>query len=274
MKDLPKDRRSGCCNRRELLKSLAGIFGSCSAAGLLDRSAFATIAQSGAQPSNVDVEMVEYPSGDTTIQAYVAAPKGGAKHPAVVVIHDPRGLNDYFRTIAQRFANEGVVALVPDLVSRSGGASRMKPAELSGAIGSLPLSQVIDDLKAGVTYLAGRSGANPQAISSVGFGWSGFRSFVLATAEPRLRRSVVFYGTSPETGYDKIQAAVLAHYAKWDNRLTGNALWTEEMMQKAGKKYRYYVYDADNDFFDDTNPRYNAQAATLAWKRTLDFIRT
>jgi carboxymethylenebutenolidase len=69
-----------------------------------------------------------------------------------------------------------------------------------------------------------------------------------------------------------VHAPVLAHYAKWDNRLTGNAMWIDEQMKKAGKKFTYYVYEADHGFFNDTNPRYNADAAKLAWNRTLDFL--
>ena len=148
-------------------------------------------------------------------------------------------------------------------------------AEATEAVGLLPIYGAIDDLKAGFAYLEKQPEVDPQKISSLGFCWGGWRSFMLATAEPKLYRAVVFYGTSPESGYENIQAPVLAHYAKWDNRITGNALWTAEMMKKAGKKYQYYVYEkTDHAFFNDTGPRHNPEASALAWKRTLEFLRS
>ena len=133
----------------------------------------------------------------------------------------------------------------------------MKTAEdATEAIGGLPLFGVIDDLKASVEFLSWHASVDSPKISSVGFCWGGWRSFMLATVEPRLYRAVVFYGSSPQSGFENIQAPVLAHYAEWDTRITGNALWTEQMIKQAGKKYQYYVYPkTEYAFFNDTGPR-------------------
>jgi carboxymethylenebutenolidase len=271
--------RSGEFSRRELLGSLVALTGSYAAAHLfLETSGVAqsVISPREAQSANVEAERVRYRSGDAEIQAYLAKPKGGGKHPAVIVIHENRGLNEHIRDVARRFAAEGFAGLAPDLLSRAGGTGKMKTeAEATEAVGLLPLYGILDDLKAGFAYLETHPEADPRKISSVGFCWGGWRSFMLAAAEPKLYRAVVFYGASPESGYENIHAPVLAHYAKWDNRITGNALWTEEMMKKAGKKYQYYVYEkTDHAFFNDTGPRHNPQASALAWKRTLEFLRS
>jgi carboxymethylenebutenolidase len=112
-------------------------------------------------------------------------------------------------------------------------------------------------------------------LASVGFCWGGFRSFTLATAAPNLRKVVLFYGSSPDSGFEKIQASVLAHYAEWDNQITGNAFWTKEVMERAGKTFEYHVYPrTDHAFFNDTGPRYVPEAAKLAWRRTVDFLKS
>jgi len=177
--------------------------------------------------------------------------------------------------VARRFAAEGFVTLAPDLLSRIGTTAKMKtPEEATEAIAALPLLDTIADLRGGFDFLAQRPEVDSQKIACVGFCWGGWRSFMLATVEPKLYRAIVFYGSSPDSGFEKIQAPVLAHYAKWDNRITGNALWTDEKMKQAGKKFQYYVYpDTDHAFFNDTGPRYNPQAAKLAWTRTLEFLR-
>ena len=272
--------RSGLTSRRDLLKSLIAATGGYAAAQLfLESSGLAQpipARRDEASAANVSAETVHFASGDVQVEGYIAKPKDSGKHPAVIVIHENRGLNEHIRDVTRRFATEGFVALAPDLLSRLGGTAKMKsPEDATDAIGSMnPLSSVTD-LKATFEYLETRPDVDSEKIASVGFCWGGWRSFMLATVEPNLYRTVVFYGSSPDTNFDKIQAPVLAHYAKWDNRITGNSLWTGEQMKKAGKKYQYYVYDkTDHAFFNDTGPRYNPDAAKLAWKRTLDFLRS
>jgi carboxymethylenebutenolidase len=271
--------RRGDLSRRQLLRSLVALTGSYTAAHLfLEASGVAesVISPREAEAANVDAEMVLYPSGDVGIQAYLARPRGGGKYPAVIVIHENRGLNEHIRDVARRLAAEGFAALAPDLLSRVGGTAKMRTQhEATEAIGLLPVFAIIDDLKAGFAYLEHHPEVEPARIASVGFCWGGWRSFTLATVEPKLHRAVVFYGTSPESGYESIRAPVLAHYARWDNRITGNALWTEEMMRNAGKRYQYYVYEeTDHAFFNDTGPRHNPKASALAWQRTLKFLRS
>lgn len=271
--------RQGVITRRDLLRSLIAVTGSYTAAHLfLETTGLAAtlVSQVESVAANVTAETVHYSSGELQIGGYLVKPKSAGPHPAVIIIHENRGLNEHIRDVARRFAAEGFVALGPDLLSRAGGTAKMRSErEATEAINRLPLSGVVDDLKAGFEYLSKQPEVNPQRISSVGFCWGGWRSFMLATVAPQLYRAVVFYGSSPTTGYENIRASVLAHYAQWDYQITGNALWTADRMKQAGKKFTYYVYpESEHAFFNDTAPRHNPPAAKLAWTRTLEFLRS
>jgi carboxymethylenebutenolidase len=265
--------------RRELLKSVAGLAGSLAMMQLiLTQNAFASPASSaqGAQ-TDVDTETVSYPSDVFKIQAYIAKPSGEGKHPGIILIHDNRGLNDDLKALAKRFAAAGFVTMAPNLASRVADTSNMLTAEASNAaLSQISPSSSVDDLRAGFTFLSQYPGVDATKISSVGFGWGGWRSFMLATEVPSLYRSVVFCGNTPISGLENIHAPVLAHYAQYDFRTTGNAIYTEKELKELGKKFTYYVYPGvTNAFFStDAGPRYNAAAADLAWTRTLDFLKS
>jgi carboxymethylenebutenolidase len=267
-------------SRRGLLQSLVAATGSYALAHLFLESsglAASVISQREASAANVDAETVRYPSssGGYQIEGYLAKPKGAGPHPAVIVIHENRGLNEHIREVTRRFATEGFVALGPDLLSQVGGTGKMKtPDEATAVLGDLPLDGVLDDLKVSFNYLGKDQGVNAQKISAVGFCWGGWRSFMMATQIPELYRTVVFYGSTPDGGLEKVKAPVLAHYAERDHAITGDALWTQKQMKKLGKRFQFFVYaDTDHAFFNDTGPRYNASAAKLAWARTLAFLR-
>lgn len=270
--------RQGGISRRDFLQSLVALMGSYSAAHLfLESSGLAAtlISAREAQAADITTETVNYPSGAIQVEAYLAKPRLSGKHPAVLVIHENRGLNEHIRDVTRRFAMEGFLSIAPDLLSRAGGTGKMPsvPAATE-ALGSLPINEVIEDLKAGYKFLQSHAEVDSQKISSVGFCWGGWRSFVLAMEVPQLYRAVVFYGSTPESGFEKIQAPILAHYAEWDYSISGNRVWTEERMQEAGKKFQHHFYpQTDHAFFNDTGPRHNPEASALAWKRTLEFLR-
>jgi carboxymethylenebutenolidase len=272
--------RRGLIDRRELMKSIIAATGGYAAAHLfLESSGLAAtlISSQEAQASNVDAETVHYASGDVEVQAYLAKPKGGdAKHPGVIVIHENRGLNEHIRDVTRRFASEGFVAMAPDLLSRAGGTGKMvSPEAAIAAIGQLPPRASVQDLQAGYAFLEKSPDVDPAKISSVGFCWGGWRSFMLATMVPTLHRAVVFYGSTPTEGLQNIQAPVMANYAQLDYRITGGAMATEKEMKELGKKFSYYVYpNANHAFFNDTGDRYSPDAAKLAWTRTLEFLRS
>lgn len=285
--------RAGRITRRGLLASITAAVGSYTAAHLfLETSGLAAtlISTVEAQSANVDAETVTYRSGQFDISGYLTKPKGAGPYPGVIVIHENRGLNEHIRDVARRCAAEGFVALAPDLLSRVGGTGQTRTAspaagdttgesnrvaDAAQAIARLPLMGVIEDLQAGLEFLEKHPSVDSARLASLGFCWGGWRSFTLATVAPKLKKAVIFYGSSPDTGFERIQASVLAHYAEWDNQITGNALWTKEVMERAGKKFQYYVYPkTDHAFFNDTGPRYAPEAAKLAWQRTVNFLKS
>jgi carboxymethylenebutenolidase len=260
--------------RRRLVKlSLAatGIIVSASyLLGISGWAAAANPAQDG-QSANVDGVMVQYDSSGISIDAYVVKPRGGGKNPAVIVIHDNQGLNDPIREVTKRFAAAGFVAMAPDLASRLGTAKA--PGSATQAINQLSPRLTVQDLRAAFAYLQKGADVDPAKISAVGFGWGGWRSFMLATSVPELYRAVVYSGATPTQGFENVHAPVLGNYAQFDFRVTGNAIWTEKTMHEAGKEFTYYVYPSAYHAFYSAGPQYNADAAKLAWARTLDFLK-
>jgi carboxymethylenebutenolidase len=225
---------------------------------------------------NADVQTVRYESGGASIEAYLAKPKGAGRQSAVIVVHDNQGLTQDVQDVSRRFAEAGFVALAPNLLSRSVGA--VAPERAPIAITQLPIYQPIDDLRAAFAYLQQEPDVDAAKISSVGFGWGGWRVYKMAAEMPTLYRAVVFYGVAPTDGsLADVKAPVLALYAQRDFQVTGNVVWTQKQL---GEKFTYSIYpNTVHGFFatGGTMPSggspYNADAAKQAWTKTLEFLR-
>jgi carboxymethylenebutenolidase len=268
--------------RRRLLRSVILLIFSLVAGSLVPGwnrlTATAEPRQMQSQPEGtVDAQMVQYMSSDATISALLAEPKGVGRHPAVIIVHDAGGVNNSVNDVARRFAEAGFVALAPNLLSRTPDVKT--PEQAFSAIGQLPMFQPISDLKAGLAFLQKNASVDPGKISVVGFGWGGWRAFKLAEDAPTLYRAVIFYGSTPtdDDNLGKIHVPVLAHYAQLDFRVTGNALWSEKEL---GSKFKFYVYPgAERGFLVSSGSGTvsvlpaNADAAKLAWTRTLEFLK-
>jgi carboxymethylenebutenolidase len=272
--------RGGEIDRRLFLARLIGVTGSMAAAhALLETTGLASTLVSDVESQKIDVmsDTVVYKGDDgATIGGYASAPKGSAKHPGVLVIHENRGLNDHTRDVARRFAAEGFVALAPDILARKGGTgSFASPDAAREAIGTVSPEQAIADLKSGLAFLDAHARVEKGRLGSVGFCWGGARSFLLAAESERLKAAVVFYGSAPPP--EKIAAVrvpVLGLYGATDERITSKVPETAEMMKKAGKSYDYKIYEgAGHAFFNDTGERYDAAAAKDAWPRAVAFLR-
>ncbi len=224
-----------------------------------------------APAANVVTDTVRFDSGSSTLDAFVAKPSGGGRLPAVLVIHDAQGLNDSIREIARQFAGAGFVALAPDFTSRLGG--KRAPEQMAEAVGQLSPNTSVSDARAAFAYLQKDPAVDATKISTVGYGWGGWRSFMLAASVPGLYRAVIYCGATPSESFDAIHAPVLAHYAQFDFRTTGNALLMEKNMAEAGRKFTYFVYPQVNRGFYAAGPQFNTEAAKQAWSRTLDFLK-
>ncbi|MGH9255098.1 MAG: dienelactone hydrolase family protein [Vicinamibacterales bacterium] len=250
-------------------------------------------AQAPQPPPSVAAQAVQFTSGTATIEAYVARPKSASKGPGVIVLHDDLGLNNRFRELVHQFADAGFVALAPHLPSRSktpaSEPSQGRPPRT--AVAGLPWSQTVDDLRSAFAFLQADPGVDAMRISAVGVGWGEYRVWKLAEATPTLYRASVFYGVTP-TDDDRlrtIKTRVLGHYAERDYLITARVLKTKQLL---GDRFTYYIYPTVPGFFgggtgliqpatggsvislpSGLQPAPAAAAATLAWTRTLEFLR-
>jgi len=206
--------------------------------------------------------------------AYMARPKGKKKYPAIVVIHENRGLQPHIKDVARRFALEGFVALAPDALSPLGGTPE-KAEEIGPMFQKLDNEMTKKDFSAAVAYLK----TSPQTTGKVGctgFCWGGSMTNNVAVNTPDLDAAVPYYGGQPKAeDVAKIKAPMLLHYAGNDARINAGIPDFEAALKAAKIEYTLYMYEgAGHAFNNDSNPdRYNKEAADLAWGRTIEFFK-
>ena len=251
--------------------------GSVTAAALLESLSpnYAWAQQVPESDKRIKVDRVEYPSpkGHGTIQGYMVRPSGASgKLPGVVVIHENRGRTPYIEDVTRRLGAAGFLALAPDGLTPLGGYPGTDD-EGRAMQRKLDSAKLLEDFVAAVGYLQSHTGCTGK-VGCVGFCYGGGVSNALAVRLPDLAASVPFYGrTAAAEDVPKIRAPLLLHYAGLDQRI--NARWPEyETALKAnGKTYTAHMYEgANHGFHNDTTPRYDEAAATLAWQRTVDFF--
>jgi carboxymethylenebutenolidase len=202
--------------------------------------------------------------------AEAAAPKG-----AVLVIHENKGLNDWVRTVAGRLAGIGYSALAIDLLSEEGGtATFTDPAEATAALGKIDPARFVADLKSGVDEVGKRAPAKKLAVMGFCFGGGLTWQLLAAGGEPQLAAAVPFYGPLPDgADFTGAKAAVLGFYGALDTRVTSTKDAADAALKKAGLDYMLVVEpNADHAFFNDSGPRYNADAAADAWQKVQDWF--
>jgi carboxymethylenebutenolidase len=224
----------------------------------------------------VKVEYVTYPSprGYGTVKAYLARPSGeGPRRPAVLVVHENRGLNPYIEDVTRRLGVAGFLALAPDALTSLGGypGDDDKGRELQA---TLDREKIVADMEAGAAFLKTHP-ASSGRLGVIGFCFGGYVTNVLATRLPDLAAGVPFYGTQPPAAdAAKVKAALLLHYAENDARVNDGWPTWEAALKAAGVAYTVHFYAGTNHgFHNDTTPRYDEAAAKLAWERTLAFLK-
>ena len=259
-------------SRREFFKKTTAIAGGSVLLTALPASLFAEITKT--DDSRLITETISYAGVSGPIKAYMARPKGKKKHPAVIVIHENRGLQPHIKDVARRIALEGFVALAPDALSPLGGTPE-KPEEAGPMFQKLDYEATKQDFSAAVKYLK----TNPQTTGKVGctgFCWGGAMTNHVAVKSPDLDAAVPYYGGQPKAeDVQKIKAPMLLHYAGNDERINKGIPEFETALKNAKIEYHIYMYEgAQHAFNNDTNPeRYNKEAADLAWKRTIEFFK-
>jgi len=229
----------------------------------------------GAADTSTDVS-ITLPGQAGPIKAYEVKPSGTGPFPALIVIHENRGLTEHIKDVARRFGNQGYVALAVDLLSRTGGKEKY-PTDNEGvaAITALQQEGVSQDLSSAFEYIKGLSYVKPDHIGVIGYCWGGGNSLLMATKVKGLRCAVVYYGPNPANIDDvaNITGPLLGIYGEEDKRITMNVPQLVEAMKKHNKPFEYKVYPgAAHAFFNDTGANYNAQAAADAWIVTLAFL--
>jgi len=232
-----------------------------------------------AQISNPDdpklyTETIRYTGETGPVTAYLAKPKGEGKYPAVIVIHENRGLQPHIKDVTRRMALEGFVALAPDALSPQGGTPA-SPDEAGPMFQKMDYEATKKDFTAAVAYLK----TNPLTTGKVGctgFCWGGAMTNQVAVNSPDLAAGVPYYGMPPkDEDVPKIKASMLLHYAGNDQRINQGIPAFEAALKKSKVDYQLFMYEgAEHAFNNDSNSaRYNKEAATLAWKRTIDFFK-
>ncbi len=223
----------------------------------------------------VEAKYIEYdsPQGYGTVKGYLGRTAGSdGKLPGVVVIHENRGLNPHIEDVARRTALAGYLALAPDGLTSLGGYPGTDD-EGRAMQRTLDRDKLFEDFVAAVELLRSHPDCTGR-VGCVGFCYGGGVSNGLAVRIPDLAAAVPFYGGQPPSeDVAKINAPLLLHYASNDKRV--NAGWPayEEALKANDVTYTAHIYeDTNHGFHNDTTPRYDEDAATLAWQRTLEFF--
>jgi carboxymethylenebutenolidase len=213
------------------------------------------------------------PKGGKTIKALLSMPKDVKKKPGgIVVVHENRGLNPHIEDVARRAALAGFISLAPDALTPLGGYpgndddGRTLQAKRDR-------NEMLEDFISAFDYLKEHKDCNGK-VGVVGFCFGGWISNMMAVRIPDLCAAVPFYGGQPPAAeVAKIKAPLLLHYAELDKNVNEGWPAYETVLKENNIKYEAYIYpNVNHGFHNDTTPRYDKEAATLAWKRTLDFF--
>lgn len=277
--DLFHEYQHGDIDRRSFLRGAARF----AVGGLTVAAIFESLTPNYAWAQTVDpadkdlkvgYETVQSPDGNGSIKGYLARPAKGKKFPAVLVIHENRGLNPYIEDVARRLAKAGYMAFAPDGLTSVGGypGTDERGAALFRTVDG---KKMTEDFVAAAKWLKARPDSKGK-LGAVGFCFGGGIVNQLAVRLGKeLDAGVAFYGRQP--GADdvpKISAPLMLHYAGEDKGVNAGIPAYEAALKANTKKYEIFMYEGkQHGFHNDTTPRYDAEAAKLAWQRTLDFFK-
>ena len=278
--DLYDDYAHGRLSRRDFARrATAFAVGGITVEALLERLSpnYALAQQVKPDDARINTETITYesPKGGGKMRGLLARPKAeDAKFPAVLVIHENRGLNPYIEDVARRLAVQGFLALAPDALTPLGGypgnddEGRAMQAKRNPA-------QMIEDFIAAAELLKAHPKSNGK-VGAVGFCYGGGVVNTLAYRIPKtIAAGVPFYGRQPSAdNVPEIEAPLLIHYAGLDTRVNEGWPAFERALKASNKKYEAFIYpNVNHGFHNDTTPRYDKQAAGLAWTRTIEFFK-
>ncbi|HZI62621.1 MAG TPA: dienelactone hydrolase family protein [Pyrinomonadaceae bacterium] len=276
--DLFHEYQHGDISRREFLDGAAkfavgGLTVAAIFEGLRPNYAWAQQIPANDQRIKVGYETVQSPEGNGSIKGYLARPAKSGKHPVVLVIHENRGLNPYIEDVARRLAVANFIAFAPDGLTSVGGypgSDEKGAAEFRKVDGK----KMTEDFVASAKWLKARSDSSGK-LGAVGFCFGGGMVNQLAVRlGGDLNAGVAFYGRQAAIAdVPKISAPLLFQYAGNDQRINEGIAAYEEALKANNKVYQSHMYEGkQHGFHNDTTPRYDEEAAKLAWTRTLEFF--
>lgn len=274
---LYNDYSQGRTNRRDFFRKLVMLAGSTAAAlallPILEENNLKASVNLQDDPDLL-TEFIKYPGETGDVRGFLAWPKIGKKFPAVIVIHENRGLVPHIQDVTRRMAKEGFLTLAPDALSPLGGT----PEDISnvGAMfKQLNSEQTTKNFVAAVKYLKTHP-LSTGKVGCTGFCWGGAMTNQVAVFSPDLDAAVPYYGRQPSAEQvAMIKAPIMAHYGGDDAGINQGIPAFEEALKKNKKEYQIFIYEgAQHAFNNDSNPeRYNEKAAKLAWQRTIAFFK-
>lgn len=261
----------------ERLTKLAGSTAAATAIASMIGPNYAKAAIVAPDDSRLTGNMVTYPGKTGPVKAYHVRPKGTAKLPAIVVIHENRGLNPHIQDVGRRLALEGYNVLVPDSLSPQGGTPESTEQAVQ-MIGKLDAGDTVANYVAAVSYIKKDAGSTGK-VGVVGFCWGGGMVNQTALASPDVNAAVVYYGLAPKPeDAAKVHAPTIVHLGGLDKRIDDTYPAFEKALKEKGKDklVTIYTYEGANHAFNnDSDPtRYNESAAKPAWERTLNHFKT
>ncbi len=276
--DLYDDYAHNRLHRREFIEKLgAYAIGGITVASLMGflMPDYSNTALADPKDRKLDSDYIHYtsPKGGGRIKGLLNKPRDAkGKLGGIVVVHENRGLNPYIEDTARLAALDGFITLAPDALSPLGGYPG-NDDEGRAMQRQRDRNEILEDFIAAFEFLKSHADCNGK-IGVVGFCFGGWVSNMMAVKVPTLSASVPFYGGQPKEDIDKIKAPLLLHFAGLDTRV--NAGWPayEEALKTSGKEYTAHIYpEVNHGFHNITTPRYDDDAAELAWKRTMAFFK-
>jgi carboxymethylenebutenolidase len=264
-------------DRRGFMEKLTRLAGSGAAAAAIApmlMSNYAKAQMVAPDDNRLKIEEITYPGPAGEVKGYLAMPADAeGKLPAVVVVHENRGLTPHIEDVTRRMALEGFVALGVDLLSREGGTPDNED-EARAMFDKVDRAGQLDDAVAAIAFMQGHAASNGN-VGAIGFCFGGGIVNQMAVNSPDLKAAVPYYGNQPKEGVDKIKAKMMLHYAGLDERINAGIADYEAALKAAGVDYQLHMYDNVNHAFnnDTSAARYNKEAADLAWSRTVDFLK-
>lgn len=275
---LYEDYKRGLTNRRDFIRKLAMAAGGMTAAMTI----LPVLEGKNSVPSyylqddqDLMTDHIIYPGETGDVKGFLAWPKKGKKFPAVLIIHENRGLQPHIQDVTRRMAKEGFLALAPDALSPLGGTPENDQDKAVAMIGQLDKEKTVKNFVAAVKYLKTQP-LSTGKVGCTGFCWGGGMTNQMAVNCPDLNAAVPYYGMQPtEEQVASIKAPVMAHYAGEDTRINQGIPAFEAALKKYKIEYQIFMYEgAQHAFNNDSNPeRYNEKAAKLAWSRTIAFFK-